>query len=178
MSADSNTAEPTTDTTEPDDIEVGLIATIAIVGALLVVAIAAALTALVRSESTAYGLETGTYANLGAVRRLKVEQHAKLEGPVAWGDKAKGQVTLPIERAMDMVQKDIQRDPYLATVTPPAATEAPAAGSAAPAATTGAAAPTPKDDKENGKAGKHNAPAGGKVDPPSGAPVTPAAAPK
>ncbi|HEX4340194.1 MAG TPA: hypothetical protein VH062_30005 [Polyangiaceae bacterium] len=178
MSAESNTAEPTTDTTEPDDIDVGLIATIAIVGALLVVAIAAALTALVRSESAAYGLETGTYANLGAVKRLKIEQRAKLEGPVAWGDKAKGQVTLPIDRAMDMVQKDIQRDPYLATVAPPPG-EAPAA-SAAPAdsaAPAGSAAPAPAE-KESGKTGKHTVPAGGKVDAPKGAPVTPAAASK
>ena len=50
-------AEAEKETTEPDDVNVGLIATIAIVGALLVVAIAAALTALVRSESATFGFD-------------------------------------------------------------------------------------------------------------------------
>jgi len=171
MSAEASNEE----TTEPDDVEVGLIATITIVGALLVVAIAAALTALVRSESTTYGLETGTYANLGTVKRLKAEQRAKLEGPIAWGDKAKGQVVLPIDRAMDLVQRDIARDPYLATVAPPAA-ETAAPTTTAPADS--AAPPAVAPEKEKGKPGKHSAPAGGKVDAPSGAPVTPALAPK
>jgi len=183
MSADQAAAvnaEASTDTVEPDDIDVGLIATITIVGALLVVAIAAALTALVRSESMLYGLEAGTYANLGTVRRLKAEQRAKLEAPVAWGDKAKGQVLIPIDRAMDIVQKDIQRDPFLATVSPP-----PPAETAAPAPSGAAPAPSGKEEdhetapeKEKGPHGKRVLPAGGRVDPAHGAPVTPAAAPK
>lgn len=180
-------AEATTETVEPDDIDVGLIATIAIVGALLVVAIAAALTALVRSESALYGLEAGTYANLGAVKRLKAEQSAKLEGPVAWGDKAKGQVVIPIERAMEVVEQQIDKDPFAATpsIPPPAETAAPA-GSAAPPA--GSAAPPPAGtqsqepaaapDQEKAMHGRHVPAAGGKVDPAHGAPVTPAAAPK
>jgi hypothetical protein len=170
-----------TETTEPDDIDVGLIATITIVGALLVVAIAAALTALVRSESHLYGLETGAYANLGAVKRLKAEQKAKLESPVAWGDKAKGQVVIPIDRAMDIVAKEIERDPFSATAAPPAsaATAAPAGSGVEPAPTAThsnneAVAP----EKEKSAPGKHVTPAGGKVDPAHGAPVTPAAAPK
>src|ERR1700753_3613478 len=126
MSAEvADVAETTTpETTEPDGVNVGLVATITIVGALLVVAIAAALTALVRSESSAFGIETGSYANLGAVKRLKAEPHAKLEGPIAWADKGKGLAQLPIDRAMQLVETDIQRDPYLATVAP-AASEAP-----------------------------------------------------
>jgi hypothetical protein len=181
MSADEAAAvnaEATTETVEPDDIDVGLIATITIVGALLVVAIAAALTALVRSESTLYGLEAGTYANLGTVKRLKAEQRAKLESAVAWGDKAKGQVVIPIDRAMDIVTQDISKDPFSATVVPaaPAETAAPA-GSAAPAPTaTNEHEAVP--EKEKGTQGKHVPPAGGKVDPAHGAPVTPAAAPK
>jgi hypothetical protein len=173
----ASSVEAPAETTEPDDIDVGLIATIAIVGALLVIAIAAALTALVRSESSAYGLETGSYANLGTVRRLKAEQRAKLTGPIAWGDKAKGQVLLPIDRAMDLVQTDIARDPYLATMTPP-----PGAAPAASAAPTDSAAPAPAtaapEKEKPGPGGKHNAPPGGKVDPAHGAPVTPAAAQK
>ncbi|HVW29807.1 MAG TPA: hypothetical protein VHC69_30800 [Polyangiaceae bacterium] len=173
-------AEATTETVEPDDIDVGLIATITIVGALLVVAIAAALTALVRSESTIYGLEAGTYANLGAVKRLKSEQTAKLEGSVAWGDKAKGQVVIPIERAMEIVQQQIDRDPFAATPSsPPAAqTAAPAGSAAPPPAGTESQEPGAAPDQEKALHGKHVPAAGGKVDPAHGAPVTPAAAPK
>ena len=47
MSAEAHNQE----TTEPDNTNVGLIATVTIVGALLVVSTAAALTALVRTES-------------------------------------------------------------------------------------------------------------------------------
>ena len=124
-----------------------------------------------------YGLEAGTYANLGAVARLKAEQKAKLESPVAWGDKAKGQVVLPIDRAMDIVQKQIERDPFSATVAPPAAPApaetAPPAGSASPAPTESEPAP----GKEKGH-GKHIQSPSGKVDPAHGASVIPAAAPK
>jgi hypothetical protein len=173
-------ADTPTETTEPDDIDVALIATITIVGALLVVAIAAALTALVRSESTLYGLESGTYANLGAVKRLKAEQKAKLETPVAWGDKAKGQVVIPIDRAMDIVAKQIDKDPFSATVAPPAAAEtaAPAGSGAAPAPSATQSNNEAPPEKEKGAPGKRVVPAGGKVDPAHGAPVTPAAAPK
>jgi len=183
--AEALTAEK--ETTEPDDINVGLVATITVVGALLVVAIAAALTALVRSESTAYGVETGTYANLGAVKRLKAEQHAKLEQPIAWSDKAKQLATVPIDRAKEIVVQEIQRDPFSATIAPPA-TAAPAPTAAAPPAGGGApagsevaapgAAPAPSSTLEEKPAhGKHVPPASGKlVDPPQGAPVTPAAA--
>jgi hypothetical protein len=175
------------ETTEPDDVNVGLIATIAIVGALLVVAIAAALTALVRSESNSYGFATGTYANLGTVKRLKAEQHAKLEQPMAWSDKAKQQVSLPIDRAKEIVVQEIQHDPFAATIAPAGAASAapeaaPAASGAAPAGS--AAAPGTAPPASSGSAaekpdhGKHGAPAGGKlVDPQHGAPVTPAVAP-
>jgi hypothetical protein len=184
-------AEASKETTEPDDLNVGLIATITIVGALLVIAIAAALTALVRSESTAFGLETGAYADLGTVKRLKAEQKAKLEAPIAWADKAKGKVAVPIDRAMELVVNDIQRDPFAATVAPPAAATpegtpgtpgvtgaASAAPSGAPAPATGGAAAEPSRESDK-KAPEPKAPlpAGGKVDPPRGAPVTPAAAP-
>jgi len=191
MSAEASTEAPAAaagkDTVEPDDLNVGLIATIAIVGALLVIAIAAALTALVRSESTSYGLETGTYADLGKVKRLKAEQRAKLEAPIGWADKAKGQVAVPIDRAMELVENDLQRDPFLATIVPPATAAPEGAPGAAPArsgeaapAGSGAAlekAPAPREDKKI-KEPKAHAPTGGKlVDPPRGAPVTPAAAP-
>src|SRR5260221_7473311 len=187
-------AEAVKETTEPDDLNVGLIATVAIVGALLVIAIAAALTALVRSESASFGTHIGAYANLGAVQRLKAEQRAKLEAPPAWVDRAKGRVALPIDRAMQLVEGEIQRNPYLATLSPPATNEPAPAGSSslAPGAETGAAAVPSGNRAAEGKAldrkEKEKADLrlrrpgppdtkGDKVEPPKGAPVTPAAAP-
>ncbi len=133
------------ETTEPDDINVGLVATIAIVGALLVIAIAASLTALVRSESTRYGQEVGAYANLGAVRRLKAEQSTTLEAPPSWVDRSKGLVSIPIDRAMELVTTEIQKNPYSASVAPPAP---PAAVESAPPAekNAGAAGHNEKDE--------------------------------
>jgi hypothetical protein len=127
MSADTGK-----ENTEPDDINVGLIATVAVVGALLVFAIALALTALVRSESSERGTSVGAYSDLGTVARLKAEQRAKLEAAPAWADRAKGEVAVPIDRAMEMVTADIRKDPNRATATAaaPAASVAPPAGSA------------------------------------------------
>ena len=190
-STEAPAAEAGKDTVEPDDLNVGLIATITIVGALLVVAIAAALTALVRSESTTYGQEVGTYADLGKVKRLKDEQKAKLEAPIGWADKAKGQVSVPIDRAMELVENDIQRDPFLATIAPPATATAAPEGAAAPAPSGAAPAPSgeapsgaapaasgaPAEKKTEGdKKPKAPAPTGGKLVDPKGAPVTPATA--
>jgi hypothetical protein len=125
-------SEADKDTVEPDDLNVGLIATVAVVGALLVLAIALTITALVRSESASYGDEIGTFANLGEVARMKAEQRAKLEAAPAWADKAKGQVTLPIDRAMALVTGEIAKNPYRATVTPPPPPVAPEPSAAPP----------------------------------------------
>jgi hypothetical protein len=135
-------------TTEPDDVNVGLVATVTLVGAFLVLAIALSLTALVRSEATLRGNESGAFADLGAVHRLKAEQRAKLEASPAWLDRAKGEVALPIYRAMEMVTADIQKDPSHATAVAAVApaTPAPAAapeGSAASAPGPAPTAPSP-----------------------------------
>ena len=129
-------AEPVKENTEPDNANVGLIATVTLVGAFLVLAIALALAALVRSESTERINEVGGNADLGTVQRLKEEQRAKLEGSPAWLDRAKGQVVLPIDRAMELVTANIRKDPNLATETPPAppAAAAPDPSTAPPAA--------------------------------------------
>jgi hypothetical protein len=123
--------------TEPDDLNIGLIATVVVVGALLVLAIAIALTALVRSESIRFGESVGTFANLGTVKRLKEEQRAKLSASPAWVDKGKGVVAMPIDRAMELVAGEIRTNPTLATLAPPApppeAAPAPAPEAAAPA---------------------------------------------
>jgi hypothetical protein len=145
--------------TEPDNLNVGLIATVAIVGALLVVAIAASLTALVRSEASRYGYEVGAFADLGTVQRLKAEQRAKLEAPPGFLDEKKKQISLPLDRAMAAVTADIEKDPNLATATA-------APQTAAVPATTGAAGPI--NDPAQGASVPEGA---------QGAPITPPAAP-
>jgi hypothetical protein len=134
-------------TTEPDDINIGLVATVTLVGAFLVLAIALALTALVRSESARRGNESGAYADLGAVRRLKAEQRAKLEASPAWLDRAKGEVAVPIDRAMAMVTADIRKDPNHATAVAAAAPAPAPAPEGAPPASGQAATAFPSPQK-------------------------------
>lgn len=181
------------ETTEPDNTNVGLIATVTVVGALLVVSTAASLTALVRTESADYGTQVGAYANLGAVRRLKEEQRAKLEASPSWADKTKGLVSLPIDRAMGLVAGEIAKNPSLATPEPAPGAPAPAEGQPAPAGSEqppGAAPandkdgkPAPAKEKEGKKSQPEKADSHGdatrpaKLEAPKGAPVVPAGAP-
>jgi hypothetical protein len=132
-------AETNKETTEPDNVNVGLIATITVVGALLVLSIALALTALVRTETATFSDHIGAYGNLGTVKRLKAEQKAKLESAATWVDKDKGLVALPIDRAKLSVISEVQKDPGKATAAPAGATAA--APAPAPEATTAAATP-------------------------------------
>jgi hypothetical protein len=127
--------------TEPDNVNVGLIATITVVGAVLVLSIALALTALVRAQTAEFSNEIGAYGNLGAVKRLKAEQTAALEATPTWVDKDKGLVALPIDRAKVAVTAEIQKDPTRATAAAPAGATAAAAPAPAPEGTTAAAAP-------------------------------------
>jgi hypothetical protein len=174
------------ETTEPDDTNVGLIATVTVVGALLVVSTAAALTALVRTESRDYGMQVGAYANLGTVKRLKAEQIAKLEATPAWSDKSKGLVSMPIERAMGLVVGEISKNPNMATPEPPAAASAQPGTEPAPATPETDKDGKPVPAKEKDKDRKNDVEKGGargdakspvKVEAPKGAPVVPAGAP-
>ena len=140
----SSSAHSDKENTEPDNTNVGLIATVTIVGAFLVLAIALSLDALVRSESSIRNVESGTFADLGTVSRLKAEQRAKLQGPLGWADKDRGKVALPIERAMEVVTSEIRKNPSLATGA--AAAVAPAPTPAAPA-DSAAPAPAPEEKK-------------------------------
>jgi hypothetical protein len=174
-------------TTEPDNTNVGLIATVVVVGALLVVSTAAALTALVRTESAAHGDEIGAYADLGTVKRLKAEQAAKLESSPGWSDKDKGLVSLPIDRAMGLVTAELSKNPNLATpeapaTAQPAASGEPASGepapSAAPPGKDGQPEPAKSDGKKPGDPGTQGSvKAPLKIEAPKGAPVAPAGAP-
>lgn len=190
MSAPAAEHEPI-ENTEPDNTNVGLIATVVVVGALLVVSTAASLTALVRTEQSSYGTEVGTYANLGTVKRLKADQLAKLEASPTWADKSKGLVSLPIDRAMNLVTGDLAKNPNLATPEAPA-TAVPAAPEGQPAPT-GQTEPAPsaaspdkgakpvpakeKDEKAEKRGPSGDAKGPVKLEAPKGAPVTPAGAP-
>jgi hypothetical protein len=185
--AETHAHAETQETTEPDNTNVGLIATVVVIGALLVVSTAAALTAMVRTESSAYGNEVGAYANLGTVKRLKADQHAKLEASPGWSDKDKGLVSLPIDRAMGLVTAEISKNPNLATPEAPATAQPAASGEPAPAEPAPSATPPAKDGKpepakgggkqpENkGTQGSVQSPV--KIEAPKGAPVAPAGAP-
>jgi hypothetical protein len=181
--AETHAHAETQETTEPDNTNVGLIATVVVVGALLVVSTAAALTAMVRTESALHGTEVGAYANLGTVKRLKADQAAKLEASPAWANKEKGLVSLPIDRAMGLVTSEISKNPNLATPEAPATAQPAATGEAAPGEPAPSAAPPAKGDrpdKTDGKAdkgtqGRANEPV--KIEAPKGAPVAPAGAP-
>jgi hypothetical protein len=139
--------------TEPDNVNVGLITTITVVGAVLVVSIALALTALVRSEAAEHGSAVGAYADLGTVSRLKATQTERLQAPPGWADEAKRFVALPIGRAMDLTTADIQSNPALATKWSPAdEPEAePDGGAAEPAEAEKPEAPGGKPDPEGAK---------------------------
>jgi hypothetical protein len=176
----------TQETTEPDNTNVGLIATVVVMLALLVVSTAASLTAMVRTESTEHGNEVGAYANLGAVKRLKAEQHAKLEASPGWADKDKGLVSLPIDRAMGLVTAEISKNPNLATPEAPATAQPAASGEPAPAGAAPSSTPPTngqpqpaKDDgkKPEGKGTQGSVTAPLKLEAPKGAPVAPAGAP-
>jgi len=88
---------------------------------------------------------------------LRLQQQGELVAPAAWADKKKGIATVPVDRAMALVVKQLQDNPAAATPAPPpppepaqdadGGAEAAAEGDAAAAATDGAApepAPAPK----------------------------------
>jgi hypothetical protein len=147
MSAEPETYEEK-EFTEPDEVNVGLVATVTVVGAILVLSIALALNALVRDEAAAVSVDVNSAADLGTVARLKSEQRSKLEGAPSWADKAKGFVSQPIERAEELTLADIQKDPKLATKSAVVEEEEPDGGAdgGAAAEATGAAGDTEKVD--------------------------------
>ena len=137
--------------TETDKVNNGALATLTMVGAAATLAIALAVTALVRHEAHSVTDERSA-ASDAEVRALKAGQREKLNASPAWADKAKSSVTLPIDRAMGLVVSDLQKDPRKATPpAPPGAADAGAgaaeagdAGAGAGAGAADAAAPAPE----------------------------------
>jgi hypothetical protein len=148
--------------TEEDKINTGALATIGAVLAISVVAVAFAVTALVRSEAASMTEEKGSSANLRPIQELRQQQTQAMTGAPVWIDKASNQVSLPIERAQQIVLDEIRKDPGKATAPMPVDAAAPEAadagaatadaaagddgGAAAPEATDGAAEVAPAPD--------------------------------
>jgi hypothetical protein len=154
--------------TEEDKIDTGALATVVAVGTAGMIGISLAVNALVRHEvgSVSAGRDE---AGENAYRSFKKTELEKLSAPAAWVDQGKGQVSIPIERAMGIVLEDLKRNPWNATPAPPPdagatpATEAADAGTEAADAGADAAA-APEADA-------------GTPEPPASAPLSPSAAP-
>ncbi|HEX6277929.1 MAG TPA: hypothetical protein VFZ53_33025 [Polyangiaceae bacterium] len=123
--------------TEDDKIDTGALATVVAVGAAGMIGISLAVNALVRHEVGAVGAgrdEVGA----DAYRALKQQQLDKLSAPPGWADQNKGQVSIPIDRAMGLVLADLKRNPWSATPAPPPDAGADAAAETADAGAEGA----------------------------------------
>src|SRR5688500_4961608 len=103
--------------TIPDKVNTGALATIVAVGAISMVGISAALTAMVRSEVDHHADKVGAKSNLGPVGELKRLQEAALNDPKP--DPSTGRAVVPIERAMDLVVEDLRQHPEHATAPAP-----------------------------------------------------------
>jgi hypothetical protein len=101
--------------TQADKINTGALATIVIVLAISTLGISAALTALVRYETQVHGEQKGVNANLRTYRDLVNKQRADMSKEATWVDKGQERVSLPVERAMELVIQDLRKDGSLAT---------------------------------------------------------------
>ena len=101
--------------TEEDEVGTGAIGTMVAVLALAVVVIGLGVTALVRTEQSALSASRETGANLRPIRELRAVQLAELNGGPAWLDKAKGSISLPITRAMELVVDEVRSQQQAAT---------------------------------------------------------------
>lgn len=144
--------------TIPDKVNTGALATIVAVGAISMVGISAALTAMVRSEVDSHAEQVGASSNLAPVHKAKAEWLAELNAPPK-RDPTTGRTVIPIDRAMDLVVQDLRQHPEHATEPPPpdaGKREAADAGAAEPAAADGApagqadagAAPPPSHEEQ------------------------------
>jgi hypothetical protein len=120
--------------TENDKVNTGALATLVAVGASAMIGICLAVNALVRHEIGSIGAVRDE-AGEDAYRAMKKAQLEKLDAPAALVDGGKGEVSIPIQRAMNLVLLDLKRSPWNATPSPPA----PDAGADAAAETPDAA---------------------------------------
>jgi hypothetical protein len=96
--------------------------------------VVATLTALVRCEQASNEVEKAALANTRAYQELTVAQRAELAEEPQWVDKRAGVLSIPIDRAMTLVEEEIRRDPQAATrAVPPKPSGAAASASPPPA---------------------------------------------
>lgn len=108
--------------TENDSVSTDAIGTLVIVLSVAVVAVGLAVTAMVRAEQNALAASRETQANLRPLRELRASQLADLTASPAWVNREKNLVTIPIDRAMELVLEQVRTDPK---VTPPTVESAP-----------------------------------------------------
>lgn len=92
---------------EPDKVNSGALATVVVLLALAMLGVSLTITALVRAETGELGKERLEPA-ANPFRNLKAEQQSKLN-ETSWVDRAKGLVSIPIERAEKLMLGDIKR---------------------------------------------------------------------
>lgn len=103
--------------TEPDKVDTGVLGTLAAVLACGLLATGLAVTALVRTEAQELSAErSGTNEALAEMRGA---QEADLNLPPAYMDQGAGIVRLPIDRAMQVVVRDLRKNPESATAPKP-----------------------------------------------------------
>lgn len=136
--------------TEEDRINTGVLLTIGLVLALAVVGVALAVTALVRSESEQLEAEKGATANLRPLQELQKEQETALQAAPTWWDKEAQLVSVPIDRAKQLMLEDLKKDPRKATAPAPPPPDAGATEDAGAAAEDAGAAPAAEDAGADG----------------------------
>ena len=104
--------------TEADKVNTGALATILTVGALAMIGISTAVTALVRYELESESSVKGGGANLRTVEELDRNQRAELSKDATLSDPQRRRYNIPIDRAMQVMLQDLQRDPNTATAPP------------------------------------------------------------
>lgn len=126
--------------TEEDAVGTGAIGTMVAVLALAVVVIGLAVTALVRTEQSDLNATRETGANLRPIRELRAAHLAELTAGPAFIDKAQGVVSVPIDRAMELVVGEARTRQQAGLNVPTAPIDA---GTTAPSASVEPAAPAP-----------------------------------
>jgi hypothetical protein len=178
--------------TQSDQTNTGVVTTIVVVGSFAMITISAMVTAMVRAEEARLDAERPTNADLQTVAALEQQQLARLTAAPHWVSQPGGKVTLPIERAMQVVVDEYRKNPEAASPPPPPGMQmnpTPAAPTGAPAtpappgsAHPAGAAPTPAvpgpaapDPAATPRVVPPPAAPGPAAAPPPGPPTTPAA---
>lgn len=96
---------------EPDEVNSGALATAIVLVALATAAIALVVEALVRTTVKEVLVDKDQTQET-AFRHMKSEQLGALVAAPAWRDRASGLVSVPIDRAKEIVLADIRANPY------------------------------------------------------------------